>query len=228
MPIQDPDFACPLFLNLKDRLVVVVGAGVVGRRKLAGLLQAGARVRLIDPQVGEDPCYGSGVETLARTFKSGDLADSVLVFACSSSREVNRQVVAEARRMKIFCMSASEPEHGDFISPAVLRRGSLVLAVTTGGGSPVMAAHIRDRLAEQVPDSWGVAVEIIAAVRQKWLTDQVEDKYNQQVLRSFWETQLVPAVEQGDAREIDRLLQETFGEAFSLARLNIQVPEGMS
>jgi len=227
MSIQRLSFAYPVFLNLRDRLVVVVGAGEVGRRKLAGLLQAGARVRLIDPLLDEKTCNERGLETLTRKFRSGDLTDSVLVFACSNAPDVNRRVIAAARRRKIFCLSASDPGTGDFVLPAVLRRGPLTLAVATGGGSPALAAQIRDRLGEQVPDSWGIAVEIIAAVRQKWLTDKVEDKYNQQVLRSFWEKDLVPAVETGDVRAIDRLLQETFGEAFSLAELNLQLPEGM-
>jgi len=140
---------------------------------------------------------------------------------------VNRQVVEEARRQKIFCLSASDPDQGDFTLPCVLRRGPLTLTVATDGGSPGLAILIRDRLAEEVPDSWGLAVEIIAAVRQKWLTDKAEGKYNQQVLRSFWETKLVPAIEQNDVRGIDQLLQETFGEAFSLAELDIRLPEGM-
>lgn len=225
--MQIPSFNYPLFLDLKDRLVVVVGAGEVGRRKLAGLLQVGARVRLIDPLLDEKSLKKPGVELLTRKFESGDLTDAVLVFACTNSQQTNHQVLAVARRLKIFCSSAGEPEAGDFILPAVLRRGSLAVAVATGGGSPAMAVQIRDQLADHIPDSWGIAVEIIAAVRQKWLTDRADGKYNQWVLRSFWERELVPAIAKGDVRTVDRLLRETFGDAFSLANLKIQLPEGM-
>ena len=227
MPLTPSPFLFPLCLSLKNRLVVLVGAGEVGRRKLAGLLQSGARVRLVDPLLKENPLNDQRVENLAREFRSGDLADSVLAFACSSDLLVNRQVVEEAQRQKIFCLSATDPGQGDFALPSVLRRGALTVAVSTGGGSPGLAALIRDRLDDQIPDSWGVAVEIVAAVRQKWLTEKTEGKYNQQVLRNFWETLLVPAIEEKNTQLIDQLLRETFGEAFSLADLKIHLPEGM-
>jgi precorrin-2 dehydrogenase / sirohydrochlorin ferrochelatase len=220
-------FNYPLCLNLVGRLVTVVGAGTVGRRKLAGLLQSGAKVRLIDPVLAENPCNKEGVESFARSFASGDLADSTLVFACTGSSEVNERVCEEARQAGIFCCCASDPECGDFILPAVLRRDPLSLSVSTGGGSPALAVRIRDRLAEHVPDSWGIAVAILAAVRQKWLTEKDEEKYNPQVLLSIWETELIPAIERFDSRAVEGILQKNFGEAFSLAALNIKLPEGM-
>ena len=227
VPMKKAAFNYPLFINLENRLVVIVGAGEVGRRKLAGLLQIGAQVRLIDPRMSEEITNLPGVETLKRNFGVGDLANSVLVFACTDSPEVNRLVVKEAQRRKIFCSSVDNPDRGDFILPAILRRGPLTLAISTAGGSPALAAQIRDRLAEEVHDSWGIAVEIIAAVRRKWLTEEVGDQYNQQILRSFWERKLIPAIEKNDHQTIDRLLRETFGEAFSLASLKIRLPEGM-
>ncbi len=228
MPVSEPKTpSYPIFLNLAKRLVVVVGAGPIGRRKLAGLLQNGARVRLIDPCLVDESFENQAVEVLPRGFMAGDLAGAELVFACTNQPELNRQVVVEARRRGLFCCSATDPAEGDFFLPAVHCCGPLQLAVSTGGGSPAMAAQIRDRLAEQLPDSWGLAVEIIAAVRRKWLTEKSPNKYNQQVLRKFWEEQLVPALEAADKAAVDRLLQETFGEDYSLAMLDIQRPEGM-
>ena len=220
-------FDYPLLLNLKQRLVVIVGAGKVGQWKLAGLLQCGAQVRLIDPCPGAAAGLSTAVELLARNFQSGDLTHALLVFACTDQPEVNRAVVAEARRQGIFCASSDNAAQADFALPAVLRRGPLAVTVSTGGGSPALAKHLRDKLDEQLPDCWGVGAEIIAAVRRKWLTQQQPGQYNQQVLRSFWDEKLIPALQQADYPLVDRLLQDTFGTNFSLAQLQIQPPEGM-
>lgn len=220
-------FDYPVFLNLKSRLVVLVGAGTVGRRKLAGLLHCGAQVTLIDPCLAGHSSPAAGVKTVPRGFEAGDLAGAVLVFACTDQVEVNRAVLEEARRCGILCSCSEQSSQADFALPAVLRRGPLAVAVSTGGGSPALAGQLRDRLAEQLPDSWGLGVEIIAAVRRKGLTEEPLKKYNQRVLRNFWEEQLIPALEQGTAEAVDLLLQETFGKEFSLAQLQIQLPEGM-
>jgi precorrin-2 dehydrogenase/sirohydrochlorin ferrochelatase len=228
MAAKAPCFDYPVFLNLKARLVVVVGAGAVGRRKLAGLLRCGALVKLIDPGLAEQPGAEVGVEMLAREFQVGDLVGAALVFACTNRPEVNRVVAAEARRSGIFCCCAEQPSRGDFALPAVLRRGPLAIAVSTGGGSPALAVQLGDQLAQLLPENWGLGVEIIAAVRRKWLTEKLPSQYTQQVLRIFWEEQLMPTLAQGKAEAVDRLLRETFGENFSLAQLQIQLPEGMS
>jgi len=220
-------FDYPVFLNLKQRLVVIVGAGSVGRRKLAGLLQCGALVKLIDPCLRQRPCHEPAVETLAREFRDGDLAGAALVFACTDRAEVNLAVADQARRSGILCCCSDQSAPGDFALPALLRRGPLTIAVSTGGGSPALASQLRDQLVPLVPEDWGLGVEIIAAVRRKWLTEKLPSQYTQQVLRNFWEDQLLPTLAQGDAEAVDRALQETFGENFTLAQLQIQLPEGL-
>lgn len=228
MPTDTGDlFNYPLMLNLRDRLVVLVGAGTVGQRKLVGLLRVAARVRLVDPLLADNPHRSALVESIGRAFEPDDLNGALLVFACTDSALINVQIVTEARRRQILCCRADQSATGDFSLPAVLRRGALTVAVSTGGSCPALAAEIRDRLAVQVSDSWGFSLEIVSAVRRKWLTEQIDDKYNQQVLRSFWAEQLLPLIEQGRLADIDQLLTETFGEEFSLERLPLQLPEGI-
>ena len=140
---------------------------------------------------------------------------------------MNSAVVCAARQQGIFCLSVDQSTQGDFTLPAVLRRGPLTVAVATDGGSPALARQLRDQLAGQVSDHWGVGVEIIAAVRRKWLTERLPGQYNHQLLHSFWEEQLIPALEDNDVERVDQLLRENFGANFSLAQLQIQLPEGM-
>ena len=222
--MADGAFAYPVFLDLHDRLVVVVGAGSVGRRKLAGLCQAGARVRLVDPLLNSAD-YPHGVEAIRRCFEPTDLAGAQLVFACTDSDQVNRSVAEAASSQGLWCCRGDQTEGSDFALPALLRRGDLTLAVSTGGASPLLAAGIRDRLEELIPESWEVAVELMAAIRRKLLTATYEKKYTYQVLSNLLKNQLLPLLEQENYCEIDRLLQDTFGREFSLQRLQVIQPE---
>lgn len=221
-------FNYPIFLNLQDRLVVVVGAGTVGRRKLRRLLQVGAHVRLVDPLLAETSHPEAVVESIGRSFVAADLQGAQLVFACTNSSLVNQQISEAAVRQNVLCCRADHSATGDFILPAVFSQGRLGLAVSTGGSSPTLAVEIRDRLAAEIPDFWGVSLEIMAGIRRKKLTTSIDDQYNQQVLRSFWGEQLLPLLEDGNMNKINQLLVETFGDEFSLELLQVQLPEGMS
>ena len=220
-------FDYPVMLKLCDRLVVVVGAGRVGQRKISRLLQVGARVRVVDPCLKDKPYPAAAVESLGRGFESIDLRGALLVFACTDSSSVNQRVAEEAERQRILCCRTERPFAGDFILPAVLNRGRMTVAVSTGGSSPALAAEVRDCLAETVTDSWGVSLEVVAGIRRKWLTEKIDDQYNQQVLRQFWAERLLPLIEQGKMSEIDQLLIEAFGAEYSLELLQVQLPEGI-
>lgn len=221
-------FNYPITLNLRGRLAVVVGAGQVGQRKLQRLLKAGARVRLVDPLLADNAVIAVGVENIPRCFEDADLYGAQFVFACADSLEANQRVTEAARRQNLLCCCSDQVGDGDFALPAVLQRGNLTVAVSTGGGSPGLAVEIRNRLADHVPEQWGLSLELIAEIRRKLLTVKVGEKYNQQVLRHFLIVQLLPLAEQGKLSEIDQLLQETFGSECSLERLQVQLPEGIA
>lgn len=228
MTERSAGFTYPIFLDLQDRLVVVVGAGIVGMRKLRRLLQAGARVRLVDPCLSGEPLADTGVESVGHVFAPTDLEGAQLVFACTDSLLVNQQVFEDAAQLQIFCCRADLSAAGDFILPAVFTQEPLWVAVSTAGGNPSLAVEIRDRLAENIPDYWGLSLEIMACVRRKKLTANIDDQYNQQVLRLFWSEQLLPLLESGNVNKINALLVETFGDEFSLEQLRMSLPEGMS
>lgn len=217
----------PVVLDLKERQVTVIGAGQVGQRKIRGLLKAGARVRIIDPAPIEN-LDTDRLEHIQREYRSGDLAGSILVFICSNNPSVNQQAADEATDRSIWYNRSDSAAATAFTLPAVLRRGQLTIAVSTGGGSPAMASLIRDKIAENIPDSWGKAVEIIAAIRRKWLTEETEVQYNQEVLRYLLDKELLPLITHGQVENIDRLLLSRFGPGYSLDELQVQPIKGAS
>jgi precorrin-2 dehydrogenase/sirohydrochlorin ferrochelatase len=215
----------PVALHLSGRLVVIVGAGQVGKRKLRGVAPTGARIKIIDP-AGTEIHPATRTDYLQREYRPGDLSGAELVFICTDDPVVNQQVADEAAALSIWYCRSDQPRRGSLTVPAVLRRENLTVAVSTGGGSPALAALFRDRIAEMVPDSWGKAVEIIAAVRRKWLTEQTEVKYNQEVLRKLLDQELVPLIAHKQIKKIDQLLLSQFGAGFTLSELRVKIDEG--
>ena len=139
----------PVFLCIQDRDCVVVGGGKVAERKVNGLLDAGARVRVVSPgataRVTRLAREGK-IELIARPFRKGDLKGAALVFAATDRPAVNREVVAEAASVGALSNVADVSAEGDFVLPSVLERGIMRVAFSTGGASPAYARLIRERL----------------------------------------------------------------------------------
>lgn len=139
----------PLFLDLKNRLVVVVGAGPVGRRKIAGLLACGARVRVVCLESAST----QGVEWWSEPYRESHLTGATLVFAAATT-DVSAQVVRDARRLGVLVCNASDGTDSDFQTPAVFRSGPITVAVSTSGQAPSVAAALRDHLAQTIGPEW--------------------------------------------------------------------------
>jgi siroheme synthase-like protein len=135
----------PIFLDLKDRSVLVVGAGKVALRKTKGLLEAGARVTVVAPE-SEEEFESLPVRMVARRFRASDLAGAMLVFAATNDRLTNHRIAIAAKGKGVFVNIADSAEECDFIVPARVQRGSIHVAISTGGESPRIASELRKKL----------------------------------------------------------------------------------
>jgi siroheme synthase-like protein len=137
----------PIFLTLKDRPVLVVGAGKVALRKTRGLLDAGARVTVVAPE-WEREFESLPVRLVPRRFRASDLAGVLLVFAATDDRLANHRVGVAAKGRGIFANIADSADECDFVVPARVERGAVQIAIATGGENPRLSAELRRKLDE--------------------------------------------------------------------------------
>lgn len=151
----------PLHLRLTGRRVLVVGAGPVGRRRVAAALGGGAQVRWVAPDVPPSPVVA---EAVAAPFAPAHLRDVLLAFACAPP-SVNATVVEAARAAGVLVGRADAPEEGDLVVPAVVRRGPVTVGLTSG--APTATVALRRALEAAVPDAWGLFAALVAEARER-------------------------------------------------------------
>jgi siroheme synthase-like protein len=166
-----PRFAYPISLDVAGRRAVVVGDGAVSLGKADALLEAGARVTVVagGPEQALRRLEQAGATVWRRGFRPDDLDGALLCVAASDDPERRAAVFAEARARGVLVNLVDDTEHCDFAAPAVVRRGELVIAVSTGGRSPALARRLRRLLEERFGPEWEQLAELLGQVRQETL-----------------------------------------------------------
>ena len=130
----------PLFLDLAGQPVTVVGGGGVGVRKIRTLLKAGAKVTVISPVLKQK---FPKARWIPRGYRRGDLKGARLVVAATNDLALNEKICADAKRRGLLVNCIAPPAAGNFIVPALIQRGGITLAISTGGASPAFAKRLR-------------------------------------------------------------------------------------
>ena len=159
----------PIFVKLQGRLVVVVGGGEIAAGKIAGMLRAGARVRVIAPEVHvafAEPIRSRKIEWLPRKFAAGDLDGATLVVAGTSAPGVNASVFREAEAHGILCNAVDDIENCHFYYGSIVQRGDLQIAISTNGKSPALAQRLRQELEQQFGPEYELWLEWLGAARE--------------------------------------------------------------
>jgi precorrin-2 dehydrogenase/sirohydrochlorin ferrochelatase len=162
----------PLFVDLTGRRCVVVGGGTVGEGKIEGLLHAGAEITVVAPESTprvRDWSHSGRLTLHRREFTTGDLDSAFLVVAATSAADVNHAVASAARQRGVLCNVVDDPPYCDFYYPAVVRRGALQIAISTGGASPSLAHRLREQLEAQFGPEYGAWLEDLDTRRREIL-----------------------------------------------------------
>ena len=183
----------PIFLKLEGRPCLVVGGGAIAAVKLESLLAAGASVRVVAPRVTERIRAASlegKVLWLPRAFLPSDLDGIFLVVAATSSPEVHEVVYREAQRRGVLCNVVDDPQRCDFYYPAVVRRGALQIAVSTGGRSPALAQQLRQQLERQFGPEFGAWVEKLGVARERLFARKMDPERRRRILHRLAKREL--------------------------------------
>ena len=212
----------PVFIDLKEKECLVVGGGQVAERKVRALLAAGARVTVVSPTAtsGLQRLKAQGaIRRIARDYQPGDLREALLVVACTSSRQVNQEVAREAKRRRRLVNVVDDPRLCTFIVPAIVRRGDLTIAISTGGKSPALAKKIREDLQKKYGPEYGTLLKLLGAVRAKLLTQRPFSANNKVILTRLAKAPLLKLIKEGKGKESERLLVKILGPGFSRKEL---------
>ncbi|EGJ51258.1 siroheme synthase [Desulfocurvibacter africanus subsp. africanus str. Walvis Bay] len=202
----------PIFIKLTGQECLVVGAGQVGRRKIASLLESGpARVLVVDTRPADEelrellanPC----VDYQTRTFRPEDVNGKTLVIASTDDEDLNWTISNLCRDKGILCNIVDQPEKCSFIVPAVHRQGDLTLAVSTGGASPALAKKIRKDLDEYFGRHYGAFLELMSRIRPLVIGRGRPTFENTALFRELVDSDLLEAMERDDREGVVEILQ---------------------
>ncbi len=207
----------PLFLNLKGKPVLVVGGGEVACRKVDTLVRAGAMVTIVSPQI-EDylrTLVDSQECIWIQNFYSKELLDKkfVQVWATTDNPELNHQVHRDAKQLGILVNVVDDLPYCDFITPSIINRGRIQLAISSGGASPVLVRNIREKLEASLPHNLALLADFGASKRNdiKQALPSVDSR------RKFWENFFAdPRSDKAETRaELEALYQDTLKSGVS-------------
>jgi len=191
----------PIALQIEGRRCLVVGGGKVAERKARGLLDSGARVVVVSPELttGLDTLRAEGAITWEpRGYQAGDAQGYFLVMAATDDPAVQAQVHADAERFNLLLNVADVPERCNFILPALVRRGPLTVAISTSGKSPALAKRLSQEIGAWLGPEYELATETLGLIRPYILARGLPQAENERIFQSLLEAGIVERIGQGD------------------------------
>ncbi len=190
--IKKPMKYYPLNLSIKDKAITVIGGGSVALQKIQGLLEAAAKVEIISPVLHPElqkMLEQNRVTWKAKKYEKGDMKSALLVFAATNNREVNQEILKEARELKILFNAVDQPELCDFIIPARVSRDEFLITISSAGEAPFLSKMIRKQLEKMFGPEYGLLSKKIRKIRQLFIKQGRTTEISA-FLEKYWEKML--------------------------------------
>jgi len=158
----------PVFLDIAGKPVVIIGGGNIAHQKVVGLLNAGAEVTVVSPELNQEMVLLAAegrFRHLQRGYEPGDLEGYALAFVATDDRSVNATVAAEGKERRVWVNAVDDPPYCDFIVPGIAQQGNLIVAISTSGTSPAMARKMREEIEAFLTEDYALMLELAAEVR---------------------------------------------------------------
>jgi len=196
----------PIALDVREKKCLVAGGGLVAARKAQSLIDCGARVVVIAPQVRQEIEELQNCVIFRRTFAFDDCRDCALIFACTNIRETNEEVLQAARVFGIPCNVADG--ESDFAMMATIRRGDVTIGISTQGGSPTLAKHLKNRIEETVGNEYAALLEILAARREDMKSDVGNQSARAELWRRVLDSEVLLLLREGKKKQAEECVDE--------------------
>jgi len=200
----------PVYLDLKGRDVLVVGGGAIAEGKALQLVEAGARVTVVSPELTEALRAAAGrgeISHLDGFFIEENLNDVFLVISATDDRKVNEKVAKAAEERGLLCNVVDQTDLCNFITPALVTRGELQISVSTGGGSPTLTQRVKREVAALIGEEYGALLELAAEMRAEAKDHIADFERRKDALRAFVESDALDLIRAGrrdEARDLAR------------------------
>ena len=205
----------PINIDVSGKRALVVGGGAVAERKVRVLLEFGAKVIVVAPEITPDLQQLKDAGKIVwepRFWRPEDLDGICLVFAATNDRNVNQEIFKEASSRGVLLNCVDQPDLCNFIVPAIVRRGYLVISVSTSGHSPALAAWIRGKIEEEFGDEYGKLTELTGLIRKRLIEAGFSPEDFKENFEEFFSTSILEKIRKADKEGIKKIVVSIFGE----------------
>jgi precorrin-2 dehydrogenase/sirohydrochlorin ferrochelatase len=212
----------PVNLDIRNRKCLVVGGGAVGTRKVITLVKCGAIVTVVSPIISselEALSTEGAIQIKQRKYRSSDLNSIFLVIGATSNERLNRQISENAEQKNLLCNIADVPKACNFILPAIVTRGDLIIAVSTSGNSPAFAKKLRKNLEKQFGEEYSLLLDLMGAIRKKLLAQAHEPEAHKHLFEQLLDAGLLGMIQREKKKDINTLLLKTLGKGYIIEEL---------
>lgn len=201
----------PVFLSLSAKKCLVVGGGRVAERKIADLLECEANINVISPTAGDLIRLWSNqglISWQAREIEDSDLDNVFMVFIATNDMHINRLVVGWCTERGILVNAVDDPPHCDFYVPAVVRRKSLVVAISTEGKSPMFARRLREQLEELIGEEYGDFVDFLGEQRESVKQAVADIEKRKRIFAALVDSDILDLLKAGERERAKERMEE--------------------
>lgn len=194
----------------------------MGTRKVRTLLECGARVTVISPEATPELAALAGqgrIQWHTRDYRASDLDNTFLVIGATDDQRLNHKIHHDAEMAQRLCNIADQPDLCNFILPAVMRRGNLMITVSTGGKSPAFAKHLRQQLEKQYGPEYDTLLQLMGAIRKQLLAEAHAPEAHKPLFEKLIGGGLLEMIRSNDPKNINGLLTRVLGPGFDYQAL---------
>lgn len=195
----------PLCINLEDKRFLVVGYGRIAKRKLKAISEFTSNIKIITKELTEEE-LGKGIEIVNKCFDEKDLEGVDFVITATGNREQDEAVVASCKAKGIPVNAADDREECDFFLPGIIKRGDLVVSVSTSGKSPAYSRHLREQIEDVIPDNIEKVLDILGELR-KSLPSKLDSQVERSQIYNYVMSKLL-SMDDLDEANVDKIIEE--------------------